>query len=316
VSEGWAAVKLGRWASAGAAADEGVRLAAESAQPRWGASCSLIAAVIAGYQGDEATAVGLVDTADRVLLPANATAMLCLVQMARGSIALGSSRFGEAFDHLARVFDPSDVAFHDVLRGWMVFDLAEAAGLSGEEDEPRRLLAAVAPLATATGSPVITANVLCATALLAPRDHAEEPYLQALAGDLDDWPFLRARVLLAFGTWLRRRRRVVESRAHLRASRDAFDSLSATPWSNRANQELRAAGETVAGRQPSAGALTPQEFQIATLATQGLSNRDIGQRLFLSHRTVGAHLYRIFPKLGVTSRTELASVLRPDGARA
>jgi DNA-binding NarL/FixJ family response regulator len=77
-------------------------------------------------------------------------------------------------------------------------------------------------------------------------------------------------------------------------------------WGERARQELRASGETSRRRTPDAwDELTPQELQIAQLAAAGLTNREIGERLYLSHRTIGSHLYRIFPKLGVTSRSEL-----------
>ncbi|MEU8614847.1 helix-turn-helix transcriptional regulator, partial [Actinoplanes sp. NPDC048791] len=75
--------------------------------------------------------------------------------------------------------------------------------------------------------------------------------------------------------------------------------------------ELRAAGERVRPRTDARDGLTPQELQIAELAAAGLSNREIGERLFLSHRTISTHLYRIFPKLGITSRTELNRALRP-----
>jgi DNA-binding NarL/FixJ family response regulator len=92
----------------------------------------------------------------------------------------------------------------------------------------------------------------------------------------------------------------------LRAAHEAFDALGAEPWSERARQELRASGESSRQRMLEAwDQLSPQELQIAQMAAQGLSNREIGQRLFLSHRTVGYHLYRIFPKLGITSRAEL-----------
>jgi DNA-binding NarL/FixJ family response regulator len=107
---------------------------------------------------------------------------------------------------------------------------------------------------------------------------------------------------------------VTESRDPLRAARTAFDALGAKPWALRADQELRATGErgwrpTASGREQ----LSPQETQIAELVAQGLSNREIGQRLFLSHRTIGSHLYRIFPKLGITSRQQLAGVLSGGG---
>ena len=88
-------------------------------------------------------------------------------------------------------------------------------------------------------------------------------------------------------------------------------ALVATRWSSRARLELRATGETIGGRSPDArDRLTPQELQIAGLAAEGLSNREIGERLFLSHRTIGSHLYRIFPKLGITARAQLRDALR------
>lgn len=82
-------------------------------------------------------------------------------------------------------------------------------------------------------------------------------------------------------------------------------------WAKQAGDELRASGETIRhSRQDALPDLTPQERQIAILASQGLANRDIGERLFLSPRTIGSHLYRIFPKLGITSRAQLASALQ------
>jgi DNA-binding NarL/FixJ family response regulator len=115
---------------------------------------------------------------------------------------------------------------------------------------------------------------------------------------------------LAFGEWLRRQRRTAESRAPLRAARDAFDALGVVPWGERARQELRASGESSRRRTPDRlDELTPQELQIAQMAAAGLSNREIGQRLYLSHKTVETHLYHVFPKLGVTSRVHLPDVL-------
>jgi DNA-binding CsgD family transcriptional regulator len=125
------------------------------------------------------------------------------------------------------------------------------------------------------------------------------------------WPLYRARLLLALGQWLRRQRRIAESRAPLRAARDAFDALGVAPWGERARQELRASGESSRRRTPDTrDELTPQELQIAQMAAEGLTNREIGQKLYLSHRTVGSHLYRLFPKLGVTSRAQLATAMQ------
>jgi DNA-binding NarL/FixJ family response regulator len=96
----------------------------------------------------------------------------------------------------------------------------------------------------------------------------------------------------------------------LRAARDAFEALGVGPWAERARQELRASGESSRRRTPDKlDELTAQELQIVQMAAGGLSNREIGQRLYLSHRTVESHLYRVFPKLGVSSRAQLAGVL-------
>ena len=146
---------------------------------------------------------------------------------------------------------------------------------------------------------------------------AQALFEAALGADLARWPFARARVQLAYGGWLRRQRRAAESRGHLRAARDTFDALGTIPWSERARQELRASGETSRRRTPDArDQLTPQELQIAQMAAEGLTNREIGQKLYLSHRTVGSHLRRIFPKLGVTSRSALRAALHPPGLTA
>jgi DNA-binding CsgD family transcriptional regulator len=156
---------------------------------------------------------------------------------------------------------------------------------------------------------LLQASLSYARPLLGDDEQAEELFQAGLSADLTRWPFFRARLLLAYGAWLRRQRRVAESRAPLRAAREAFDALGAVPWGERARQELRASGETSRKRTPGAwDQLSPQELQIAQMAAEGLSNREIGQRLYLSHRTVGSHLYRIFPKLGVTSRSELRTL--------
>jgi DNA-binding NarL/FixJ family response regulator len=141
---------------------------------------------------------------------------------------------------------------------------------------------------------------------------AGDRFEEALADDLTRWPFQRARIQLAYGQWLRRHRSVAESRDVLRSARDSFDALGCAPWGEQARRELRASGERSRRRLPEArDQLTAQELQIAQLAAEGLSNREIGARLFLSHRTVGTHLYRVFPKLGITSRGELNTALAP-----
>ena len=99
---------------------------------------------------------------------------------------------------------------------------------------------------------------------------------------------------------------MAESRAALRSARDVLDAIGVRYLADRARQELGASGEASRHRGiDTLDQLTPQELQIARFAADGLSNREIGTRLYLSHRTVGSHLYRAFPKLGITSRAQL-----------
>jgi DNA-binding CsgD family transcriptional regulator len=221
---------------------------------------------------------------------------------------------------LRRPYEPGDPAYHHLFHCFAIGDLAEAAAHSDHRDHARRLMRRLEPLARGTPSPWFHVSMLYARALLADDQDAGAVFEDALAHDLTSWPLARARLQLAFGEWLRRQRHSLESRALLRAARDAFDALGVGPWAARARQELRASGERCGRCTPDTlDELTPQEFQIAQMAAGGLSNRDIGQRLFLSHRTVESHLYRVFPKLGVTSRAQLAGVLgsktvAPNGA--
>jgi DNA-binding NarL/FixJ family response regulator len=124
------------------------------------------------------------------------------------------------------------------------------------------------------------------------------------------WPFDLARIHLAYGERLRRTKSPAAARPHLEAALDSFEQLRAQPWTERASSELRAAGiHRDLAREARPDALTPQQREIAELAAAGLTNKQIGERLFLSARTVGNHLYQIFPKLGVTSRAALRDAL-------
>jgi len=146
--------------------------------------------------------------------------------------------------------------------------------------------------------------------VLADDDQVDGRFQEVLKADLRRWPFQRARGLLAYGQWLRRQRRITESRAPLREARDAFDALGCDAFGDQARRELRASGEASRRRDPSArDQLTAQELQIAHLAAQGMSNREIGQQLYVSHRTVATHLYRIYPKLGIAARNQLSTAL-------
>ncbi|MGH3418009.1 MAG: LuxR C-terminal-related transcriptional regulator [Streptosporangiaceae bacterium] len=126
---------------------------------------------------------------------------------------------------------------------------------------------------------------LYARLFLATDDEAGPAFEDALGLDLSAWLVVHAWIMLAYGEWLRRHRRQIESRAPLRAARDAFDALGMNPWAERARQELRAAGESSQQRErDSLDELTPQELQIVQMVAQGLSNRVIAERLSTSLR--------------------------------
>ena len=175
------------------------------------------------------------------------------------------------------------------------------------------MVAELEAIAARSEPPVLCVGLTCARPLTARDDDAEALFTHALGQDLTDFPFQRARTLFSFGRWLRRQRRSADSREPLRGAVDSFEALGATRWSRRARQELRATGETIGRHADARDRLTAQELQIAQLAADGLSNRKIGERLFLSHRTIGSHLYRIFPKLGITARSQLREALAAAG---
>jgi DNA-binding CsgD family transcriptional regulator len=305
----WAETFVGRLARADVAAEEGVRLAREIGQPLWRATGQLAYAAARGLRGDADASEALASEAERVLLGSGANPMLAQVQAARGFAALGAGRYDNAYAQLSRAFTVTDAAYHQYLRTFLVAELAEAAAHCDHRDAARELLAEIEPLVKQTGSPILNAGLFVARPLLA-DDGVEELYREALADGLAAWPLQRARMLLGYGGWLRRQRRIAEARDPLRIARETFAALGALPWAERAGQELRAAGEVHQKRLAASWEqLTPQELQIATLAAEGLTNRQIGERLFLSHRTVGAHLYHIFPKLEIASRAQLVAAL-------
>jgi DNA-binding CsgD family transcriptional regulator len=237
---------------------------------------------------------------------------MAFAQFGKVLAALATGRHADAYADSERLFDPGDSAYHPVISSWLIADLAEAAVHVDRVDAARERVAQVE--ATAGGQPGawVVLALRHARALVAETAEAGDRFEEALASDLTRWPFQRARIQLAYGQWLRRQRRVAESRVTLRAARDTFDALGCAPWSTQARRELRASGERSRRRVPEArDQLTAQELQIAQLAADGLTNREIGQRLFLSHRTISTHLYRVFPKLGITSRAELARALAP-----
>jgi DNA-binding CsgD family transcriptional regulator len=310
IYQAWTATYTGNWASAAAAGVEGARLARDSRQPQYGLTGELVAALATAMRGVEQEVESMLAKPERTLRAMNGGPLLAPAHLARGAAALGDGRHDDAFRHLWPVFDKSDPAFHRFMRWPAILDLVEA-GCHGENiGLVREMVGDLEQVASQSSPPILCTGLTCARPLVADDREAERLFRAALGQDWAGYPFLRARTLFSFGRWLRRERRTAESRIPLRDAIGLFDALGANRWSERARQQLRATGETIGQRTPDArDRLTAQELQIAQLAAQGLSNREIGERLFLSHRTIGSHLYRLFPKLEISSRAQLRDMV-------
>jgi DNA-binding CsgD family transcriptional regulator len=203
------------------------------------------------------------------------------------------------------------LAWHTPHCLWTVLDVVESAVRTGRTAEASAHVDAMRAADVAAISPRLALVVAGAAAIAADGDEATQLYEASLAvAGVDRWPFDLARITLCFGEHLRRQHDLVESRVHLRAAADIFERLRAVPWALRAENELRAAGVSrTAYKRRVVTALTPEELRIADLAATGLSNKQIAERVHLSHRTVGARLHKVFPKLRITTRAGLRDAL-------
>ncbi|GAA1076095.1 AAA family ATPase [Kitasatospora arboriphila] len=299
----------GRHRDAEITADEGLTLARDTGQHQWTSQLAALLALLAALAGDAGRCTARVAEALEGGGPAR-PAGRAWTQWAFGLLDLGEGRAAEALDRLAEL--TGGPQRHHVSGTRAVPDLVEAAVRLGRPERAEEPYRRFARWVEACDRPWARALLLRCQALLGPEELAESAYLAAL--DLHrtaERPFEQARTALLYGEWLRRARRRTDARPQLRAALEAFDLLGARPWAERARTELTATG-VGAPAAPAAGplaALTPQELQIVRLAAQGLTNRDIAAQLFLSPRTVGHHLYKAYPKLGVTSRQDLADLV-------
>ncbi|MCO8275504.1 AAA family ATPase [Actinoplanes sp. TRM 88003] len=300
------AAQLGEAFTALTLATEARGLNRELGQSRWALTAELMLGRALALRGEAEQAGRIADAVEQVLLPIGAYPMLANVQLVRGTAAMAAGKPELAYDELASILDPGAVPYHATLRFWAVPYLAEAALLGGRVDALHDLIVDLGVFAE-RGIPVLRVGLNYARAV---RAETDEGYTSALAfGDLSRWPFEQARLRFAYGVWLRRQRRVGDARTQLRAAAGVFTAFGAVPWAQRADAELRATGERVERQPDVRQALTPQEWQIAELVTDGLTSKEIANRLFLSVRTVDSHLSRAYRKVGVSSRAELTKVL-------
>jgi len=292
----------GRHCDVLATASEALQIARDTGQPQWAGDLQGILAYLAAAEGDQERCLQLVDAA--VAVPAGSFTSVAApwVQWALGLLDLGRGHPGTALVHLETISQGPAHYHATALRS--IPDLVEAAVRLGQPERAAQPLARFSDWAQRAGVPGIEALAERCHALLEAGEGAEQHYLTALK--LHDGPFEQARTQLLYGAWLRRARRKTDASTQLRAALDSLDGIGAAPWAEQAQAELTAIGATAPRTdRASSLSLTPQELQVATLAAQGLSNRDIAAQLFLSPRTVGYHLYKAFPKLGITSRSQL-----------
>ncbi|XVV12129.1 AAA family ATPase [Actinoplanes sp. CA-131856] len=297
-SGNWGRIWLGHWDTARAELVEARLLARETGEAFYAVAAETTLAAIAAMRGDLDQASELIDGVAASPLAAGMRYIQVALAQARGLVHLFRGEASQAYGVLARTFDPADPTYHRYMRWWLVPDLLDAAIGAGRLDEARELIAGLPELAERVGAPILVVTAEYAHHLVDPGG----------SDIVTRWPLFRARLQLHLGR--ARRRQGGPARDLLRAARDTFDALGAKPWADAARAELRAAGEH-SGQRPEAvrEKLSPQELQIAAMAAEGLTNREIAERLFLSHRTIGSHLYRIYPKLGISRRAQLAAVL-------
>jgi DNA-binding CsgD family transcriptional regulator/tetratricopeptide (TPR) repeat protein len=310
---GWLYIDTGRWDDAFEAAAEAADLAEANRMDIVAASAAVIAAnvfalradiVAARTQADKALAA--VDPADSGLIAARAWRALGVAALAEGSHLL-------AFTQLRRLFSEQGVPVHNIFSYLGVADMAAAAVRADRRHEGRSVLERALGHLEGRPSPRLQQLIARAQGILAGPAAAGAHFAAALGDPAgEQWPFERAQLRLDHAEWLRRRRRVNEAKPELARALETFRRLGARSLAERTEAELRASGIVITGAPGGPGPLlelTPQQHQIVRLARDGLTNREIGDRLSLSPRTVSSHLYRSFPKLGITDRHQLRDVI-------
>ena len=247
------------------------------------------------------------------------------VVMAQGAADRGEGAALTFADHAAAVlhnglgnFEPAAAAAYRASAAGEIaispralYELAEAAARGGQQERATAAAGQLAEMAAASGSDWARGAAARSRALVSGGRAAEQEYRAAI--DLLSRTRMAAhlaRARLSYGEWLRREDRRIDARHQLRPAFEAFASMGAGAFADRARRELQAAGEKVRKRADDTGTeLTPQEQEVAQLAREGRTNPEIGAQLFIGARTVEWHLGKVFAKLGISSRRELDAAL-------
>jgi DNA-binding CsgD family transcriptional regulator len=313
----WACIDTGRWDEALAASREAADLAAAYKMEAVAASADLATAIVLAMRGGHdqvrplvANALATIDAAEYRGFAARAWHVAGIAALAEGSYLTG-------YAQLSQLFDANGAPLHHHVSYLGIADLAAAAVRAERHLEARTMVERALARVDPAPGPRLEQLAARARGLLAESADAE-PYFAKALSDLagDTWPFERAQLRLDYGGWLRRQRRINDAKPVLAAALETFRRLDAAPWTRRAEAELRACGMTVAAAPAAPGALaglTAQQREIILLASRGLTNAEIADRLFLSPRTVASHLYRSYPKLGIGGRHQLHDLIAQAG---
>ena len=268
--------------------------------------------LLAAWQGREAEASGLIDASSAEVMERGVGIGLTFIHWARAVLYNGLGRYREALAAAEQASEyPEELRFST----WALAELVEAAARSGNAERAADAVRRLSETAGASGTDWALGIEARSRALVSDGQIAEPLYREAI----DRLGRTRIRVELArahllYGEWLRRERRRLDAREQLRTAHRMLTAIGMDAFAERASRELLATGETARKRTVETGSqLTAREVQIARLARDGLSNPEIGARLFLSPRTVEYHLRNIFTRLGIRSRNQLHRVLPSDG---
>jgi DNA-binding CsgD family transcriptional regulator len=310
---GWAYIDTGRWDEALDVAAEAASMTEANQMETVAASADVITATVLALRADSGAARRHVARALATIDPADCGLVVARAQRALGLAALADGSYLQAFTQLRGLFGEDGTPLHNYASYLGVADLAAAAVRADRRMEGQDVLEEALCQLGGTVSPRLEQLIARARGILAGPGEAEAHFDKALSDPAgDQWPFERAQLRLDYAEWLRRRRRINDAKPVLTEALGTFRRLGARSWAQRAQAELRACGVAVTGSVGERDALeelTPQQRQIVRLASHGLTNREIGDRLFLSPRTVSSHLYRSYPKLGVAGRNQLRDVI-------
>ncbi|QCX73865.1 Putative HTH-type transcriptional regulator [Streptomyces sp. YIM 121038] len=306
----------GPWPDATANGSEALTLARETGQLGAASHLRAMLAWMAAAQGDSARCLRLARESLDVAVPRRIASAVTLAHWALGLNGLAERRPAHAAQVLGEVCAPGGSAEHFMLRRLVLPDYVEATTRAGQHQRAEKAMRRLGGPQAHDGPHLLAARLRC-QALLAQGDRAEELFTAAL-DKADTSPFETGRTRLLYGERLRRDRRIKLAREQLRLAEIQLRRIGARPWAQLARMELAAAGDRSAqaaapARTSDHPTLTAREQQVVRLAAQGLSNGEIGARLFLSPRTVGYHLYKAFPKLGVASRAQLLGMAFDEG---